>query len=69
MLALLASNNSYISVWLRNIFNKKWTKYINCSGPKGVASIIAIRAVDQDVVVHMVDPDAAVRHGAIVVIN
>lgn len=31
--------------------------------------VLAIHAVDQDVVVHMVDPDAAVRHGAIVVIN
>lgn len=40
---MLASINSHISFWIRNISNNKWENFLNNSGPKSVAGRIAFR--------------------------
>lgn len=40
--SLLASMNTNINFWLQSISNKKWTKFMHGSGPRGAVGSMAI---------------------------
>lgn len=48
-MALLSTINSFIFIWIKNLPLKKWLKFYNGSSPKGVAGLIVLALVDQDI--------------------